>query len=303
MQQELSNIGEQLLLVFFITGSTLLGLVPYILAGIILGGIARNLSWIDRFRQWCQGSSLVAILLAAGIGVISPLCTYGTIPLILMLAGKGFPIAPLITFLLASSSLNPQLFFVTLGGINPEMALVRLFTVLFFSVLAGIVIRSIPDKSILVTAQKTLPEKENELSLKSDKRFSESLKKMWKDLKYIGFFVLIGCLAGAIIEVYVPADRLTAITHAGPATSIMVAAILGVPVYVCGGGIIPVLGSLLSKGLNPGAALAFLTAGQAVRITPLTALASIIKVKVLITYVISIILYSVIIGYIYQLIT
>jgi uncharacterized membrane protein YraQ (UPF0718 family) len=302
MQQEVSNIAEQFLLVFFIAGRTLLGLVPYILGGIILGEIFRNLPWIDRFSHWCHKSTLVALLLAAIIGVISPLCTYGTIPLILMLSGKGFPLPPLITFLLASSSLNPQLFFVTLGGINPEMALVRLFTVLFFSILVGFVMRFIPKESILVSGRNTDPDKNIMPVHNKDERFRISLKSIWKELKYIGFFILIGCIAGAIIEVFIPTDSLSSLFRSGPVGSVLIATILGVPVYVCGGGVIPVIGTLLSKGMNAGAALSFLTAGQAVRITPLTALASLIRVRYLIFFVISIIIYSIIIGLIYQLI-
>ena len=126
---------------------------------------------------------------------------------------------------------------------------------------------------------------------------------MWKDLKYIGFFILIGCIAGAIIEVFIPSDWVSSVVNAGPVGSIVVATILGVPIYVCGGGVIPVIGSLISQGMNAGAALSFLTVGQAVRITPLTALASLIRMKFLIFFVISIIIYAMLIGFIYQLIT
>ena len=88
------------------------------------------------------------------MGVISILCIYGTVPLVLMLQGKGFPLAPLVTFLIGSSSLNPQLFFITTGGINFEMALVRLGTVMLFSILAGLITIHIPEKSIRAS---TLP--------------------------------------------------------------------------------------------------------------------------------------------------
>ena len=111
-------ILEQALLVFLISGRTLIGLAPYLIAGIILGEIIRNLSWIYRLGDAGRYSGFVSIPLAASIGVLSPLFTYGTIPVIFVLLRKGFPLAPLVTFLIASSSLNPQLFFVTLGGIG-----------------------------------------------------------------------------------------------------------------------------------------------------------------------------------------
>jgi len=51
MPQEVSNISGQLLLVFYNTGKTLLGLIPYVFAGIFLGEIFRNLSWMDEFSR------------------------------------------------------------------------------------------------------------------------------------------------------------------------------------------------------------------------------------------------------------
>jgi len=220
-----------------------------------------------------------------------------------MLAGKGFPLSPLITFLVASSSLNPQLFFITLGGINAEMALVRLITVIIFSVLMGLIVRYLPEASILSVNKKNNPGVRHVAVPEKGKGFRLSVKSMWKDLKYIGFFILLGCLIGAVIEVFVPADRISTLFGAGPAGSVFIASILGIPVYVCGGGTIPVIGSLLSKGLNEGAALSFLTVGQAVRITPLMALASLIKIRYLIYLVCAIIIYAIFIGYTYQIMT
>jgi uncharacterized membrane protein YraQ (UPF0718 family) len=295
-------ILEQVLLVFMIAGRTLIGLAPYLIAGIILGELVRNLSWIYRLGDAGQYSGLVSIPLAASIGVVSPLCTYGTIPLIFVLLRKGFPLAPLVTFLIASSSLNPQLFFVTLGGIGLEMALVRLVTVLIFSMLAGFILIRVPAVSVLNPHQGEQPgiHQEEPERTEGGRGINVSLRRIWKDLQYIGFYVIVGCLVGAVIEVFVPGQWLTDLFSSGPFTSILVASILGVPVYVCGGGTIPVIGSLISSGMNVGAALAFLTVGQVVRITPLIALASLIRIRYLIFFVIYSILYSVVIGLIYQ---
>lgn len=303
MQQDISNILEQFLLVFHISGRSLVGLAPFIFVGIILGEIFRNLPWLDQLSHHCRRSSFISICLVAFLGVISPLCTYGTVPLVLMLLGKGFPLAPLVTFLIASSSLNPQLFFITIGGINLEMAFVRLGTVMLFSILAGLVTMHIPEKSILA---RTIPNRVEEnrinvLPAQSKTGFRKSLHSMWKELKYIGFFILIGCIIGAVIEVYMPERQLAEMFGAKPLESILIAAILGVPAYVCGGGIIPVIGLLLSKGMNIGAVLTFLTVGQTIRITPLAALVSLVRVRYVIFFVISFIIYSLVIGFSYHL--
>jgi uncharacterized membrane protein YraQ (UPF0718 family) len=276
--------------------------LPYILAGIILGEIFRHPSWMDKLTHWCRRATFTAVLIAAVLGVISPLCTYGTVPLVLMLARKGFPIPPLLTFLISSSSLNPQLFFVTWGGINIELALVRLGTVLLFSLLAGMLLNITPARSILATERMDGNHTVGTQTRHStgSPGFRKSLRGMWNELKYIGWYILIGCILGAVIEVFVPGDWFSGLFRTRPLGSIMIAAILGVPVYVCGGGAIPLVNSLLVKGLNPGAALAFLTVGQTVRITPLFALAALVRVRFILFYISVVVVYAVLIGMIYS---
>lgn len=303
MNLDIPGIIEQFLLVFHISGRTLMGLLPYILAGIVLGEILRNLSWLEKLNHWCHKATFTSILIAVILGIISPLCTYGTVPLVLMLARKGFPLPPLLTFLISSSSLNPQLFFVTWGGIDIELALVRLGTVLLFSLLAGMLLSIIPVKSILTSEG---IEGNHQVKLHTgyspDRTgFKRSLRGMWNELKYIGWYMIIGCILGAVIEVFVPAEWFSGLFRSKPLGSIMVAAILGVPVYVCGGGAIPLVNSLLTKGLNPGAALAFLTVGQTVRITPLFALAALVRVKYILIYVLAVLLFAVLIGLLYSI--
>jgi uncharacterized membrane protein YraQ (UPF0718 family) len=302
MNLDIPGIMEPFLLVFHISGKTLLGLLPYILAGTILGEIIKNSSWLEKLNHWCQHAGLLSILVAAGLGVISPLCTYGTVPLVLVLARKGFPLGPLITFMISSSSLNPQLFFVTWGGISTEMALVRLCTVILFSMMAGMLLKIIPGNSILAT-ERIQGNQPGELQTgppSTKPGLKSSLCNIWNELKYVGWYLIIGCVLGAVIEVFVPGDWFSGLFKSRPLGSILIFAILGVPVYVCGGGAIPLVNSLLTKGLDAGAALAFLTVGQSVRITPLLALAALIRVKYITIYVVAVMLYGILIGLIYS---
>jgi uncharacterized membrane protein YraQ (UPF0718 family) len=244
-------------------------------------------------------------LFAAALGIISPLCTYGTVPVVLMLARKGFPLPPLLSFLISSSSLNPQLFFVTWGGIHMEMALVRLGTVLLFSLLTGMLLTIIPAGAILARAgiEESQKIRSNAGHSAEKPGLRKSLRGILNESKYIGWYILIGCIIGAAIEVFVPGDWLTGWFGSRPLGSIMIAAVLGVPVYVCGGGAIPLVNTLLEKGLNPGAALAFLTVGQTVRITPLFALAALVRARYILIYVAAVIIYAVLFGLIYSTIS
>src|SRR5208337_2697925 len=100
---------------------TLLG----VLAGELLK-YAPLMRLVGRASRLSVGAS---VFLAAVLGMVSPLCTYGTVPVVLQLFLTGVPLAPLVTFLSTSSHMNPQLFMLTWGGISPTMALARAGTV------------------------------------------------------------------------------------------------------------------------------------------------------------------------------
>jgi uncharacterized membrane protein YraQ (UPF0718 family) len=296
----ITGLAEQFLLVFHLAGKTLLGLLPYVLAGIVLGELIRRSSRMKLQNRWCRKATFPTLLIAASLGVVSPLCTYGTVPLVLMLARKGFPMPTLLTFLISSSSMNPQLFFITWGGIHMELALVRLGTVLLFSLLAGSLLSLIPARTV-VSARGMGEGAGTHASQPAGRPgLGESLRSMGHELRYVGWYILIGCLMGAAIEVFVPGNWFVGIFRSRPLGSIMLAAIVGVPVYVCGGGAIPLVNSLLSKGLNPGAALAFLTVGQTIRITPLFALSALVRARYILMYVGTVMLYAILIGMLYS---
>jgi hypothetical protein len=70
---------------------------------------------------------------------------------------------------------------------------------------------------------------------------------------------------------------------------VLLAGLLGVPLYACGGGAVPVIAGLLAQGMSPGAALAFFLAGPATRLTALAALGTLLKRRALMAYVVYIV--------------
>lgn len=125
------------------------------------------------------------------------------------------------------------------------------------------------------------------------------LARSWRTLEFVGFYVLVGVLLGAMVEVLVPGRWIFAVFGSGGWAQILLASLLGVPLYACGGGTIPLVSSLLESGMAPGAALAFLVAGPATRLPPLMALGTILRPVFVTAYVCALVLYSVLIGIFY----
>jgi uncharacterized protein len=274
-------------------------LLPYVVLGVLASQALRYTAVLPLLERACRRHPAVSIPLAAVVGMVSPLCTYGTVPLVLQLLRAGVPLAPLATFLSASSLMNPQLLLITWGGLGPAMTASRVAAVFALGLVLGAIVHLVPARLAVhpdVREEHTRPCKPRPVF-----SFGGFARESWRTLEFVGFYVLLGVIAGATIEVLVPGRWIMALFGAGGWYQLLLAALLGVPLYACGGGTIPLVGSLMDQGMAGGAVLAFLIAGPATRIPPLMALATLVRPLVVVAYVIFLILYSVLAGLIYQL--
>jgi uncharacterized membrane protein YraQ (UPF0718 family) len=281
------------------SGYLLFEFLPYILAGILLAEILKYTPWTKFVQKAVVRSPSASIVIASFIGIVSPLCTYGTIPIVIDLYKNKVPLAPLLTFLSASSLMNPQLFIVTWGGLGLEFSLLRIFGVIMFTLILGFALIFI-EKRYLRTSDETI-----------NKKFTrqQSTEKQWKDFNlkefstsfyntfvFIGFYIIIGILLSVIIETYVPLSQIFEMTEGIGWINVIAASILGIPLYACGGATIPLISVLLENGVSFGAAIGFLIVGPGTRITPLLALGSFLSKRTLVYYCCTLLLFSIFFG-------
>ena len=280
---------------------TLLNLLPYLVGGVFLGELLKLTSWTKLIYKWVSKSPFIAVVAASVIGIISPLCTYGTIPVVIELYKSGVYIAPLLSFLAASSLMNPQLFIMTAGGISLEMALVRTLAVFIFSFVVGMLCYLVPQKFIVRKDVKLYEDGGANIANRGKKLFivKQYIISCLKSLKHIGIYLLVGILLGGIIEVYVPNHLISAAFRAGRVQSILAGALLGIPLSACGGSAIPIVSGMVDNGMGKGTALAFFIVGPATRPAPLVAMGTLFTPLFLIAYCLFLILSAVLMGLVY----
>lgn len=278
-------------------GKNFLGLLPYTLAGVLIGEILKFTSWTKLIYKWITKFKYINVIAATILGIASPLCTQGTIPVVITLYQSGIPVGPLIGFLAASSLMNPQLFIMTWGGLGLRFALMRLFIVFLFSALAGFSAMLIPEKYIL---QKSVCSagSDKEILNRPAKKFTlvKLLENCLGSMLFVGKYMALGVFIGTLIEAFVPQDLMMYTLGKDTVSTILVAAIAGIPLYACGGGIIPTVRSMMIQGMGEGAAMAFMTVGQATRLSPLIALGALIRPLFIVGYCFLLVLFSVITG-------
>ena len=281
---------------------SLLSLLPYLIAGVAAGELLKYTSWTRLVYRGVSKAPAFSTFVAVILGMISPLCTYGTVPVVLQLRKAGVHISPLATFLAASAMMNPQLFVITLGGLGWEMTIARTLSVLLFSLLLGLLLRYIPSDWVVNPEMSTEDSGGEEILRRHGKSFNfrELAVNSFASLKFTGFYLVIGVIAGAAVEVLVPGYWITFLFKPGSFISILAASLMGVPLYACGGGVIPLVRSFLEQGMSRGAALAFLIVGPATRVTPLMSLAAVFRPLFIVLYLGLLFTYSIMAGLLFR---
>ena len=122
----------------FIAGA-FLHIWPYLLVTIPLAVVVRMSGASKYIGRAFQGRPIIAIFLATAIGAFSPLCSCGVIPVVAALLIGGVPVAPVMSFWIASPSMDPEIFFLSVATLGWELAVWRLAGTLILSLSAGFV--------------------------------------------------------------------------------------------------------------------------------------------------------------------
>ena len=139
---------------------------------------------------------------------------------------------------------------------------------------------------------------------RSSPKTTEKVNKLKESVRYafdellggIARPLFIGVLLGGMITYFVPADFLEQYIGEGIWSYLIMLAV-GIPLYVCASGSIPLAAALLAKGISPGAALVFLIAGPATNIATVSVISDMLGKKTLFIYLATLIFGSLAAGY------
>jgi len=286
-----TDVRSILVLIAIAAWQQIVQLGPYVIVGVLMAALLGQLD-LSRRLAWLSRSGPASILGAACAGSLSPLSTYGTVPLLLQLVREGASPGPVLAFLTASSMLNPQLFFLILGGLGPRLALAQLAGILLLSLIAGWAATRLSPSWLLHAS--TLPAPPAPSRRLAWSQFTSDVIRMFE---WIGLTFVIGVILSAAIQVLVPLQWVTWLIGQSRWLGVLAAGVLGVPLYTCGGSAVPVLSGLAKMGMSQSVALAFLLSGPATRATTLAAMGSLLNRRALIAYVVYIVIGAVVMGW------
>ncbi|MDO4415145.1 MAG: permease [Erysipelotrichaceae bacterium] len=239
-----------------------------------------------------SSSRLFGIILACILGIASPLCMYGTIPIAASFHKQGMRQDWLATFMMASILLNPQLIIYS-AALGMKVLAVRIISCFVCGCSAGLLIHLFfKDKEFFDFKGFDAPKnKDTHPNL-----FIRYLQNFYRNIRTTGFWFLTGILLSAVFQRYVPEEAMVTLFGNDQAWGVLMAATIGVPLYACGGGTIPILAEWLREGMSIGSAAAFMITGPATKITNLGALKIVTGWKHFLIYIAFIMLFSLFSG-------
>ena len=244
-------------------------------------------------KKW----GLFGIIPACLLGIASPLCMYGTIPIAASFRKQGMREDWLAAFMMASILLNPQLIIYS-AALGPAALSVRIITCFLCGCAAGLLVFLFYRKREFFDFSGFEERASHDTHPNLLIRY---LLNVWRNIKATGIYFLAGILLSALFQRYVPQDLMVKMFGGNEAWGVLMAATVGVPLYACGGGTIPLLQQWLWEGMSLGSAAAFMITGPATKITNLGALKIAVGWKRFLLYIGFVMLFSFLCGIIVNL--
>lgn len=221
---------------------------------------------IDFVRSYLSSKHrFVGYFLGSGFGAITPFCSCSSIPVFLGFTSAGIPVGITMAFLLTSPLINEVAVLLLLSLLGWQFTALYIAVGMSIGVLGGLFLDLIHAEKLLqpfaakayqqAPARDTGYQQVQPLSLDERHQFAKAelfdiLARVWK-------WVFIGVGLGAMLHGFVPDGWIEAHLGQGQWWSVPSAVVLGIPLYSNATGVIPVMESLITKGLPVGTTLAF----------------------------------------------
>lgn len=303
MEQILEVIQREFIYVWHYFTVQLRQIALYYALGIVIGSVI-SVFVRDKIHGLFRSMGdkklgVLGVIPASILGISSPLCMYGTIPLAASFSKSGIRDDWLAAFMMSSILLNPQLIIYS-TALGPAALTVRIVSCFICGCVAGILIRVFyKDKPFFNFTGFNGPHNHDT----DPNLFLRLIKNIGRNIKATGLWFLVGVLLSALFQRYVPADKFAALFgEANEGFGVLMAATIGVPLYACGGGTIPLIREWLYSGMSMGSASAFMLTGPSTKITNLGALKIVLGVKRFLLYLAFVMLFSFATGIVVNLI-
>lgn len=259
----------------------------------------------EKTKKWLSNRfEIVGNILAALIGIVTPFCSCSAVPLFIGLVESGVPLGVTFSYLISAPMVNEVAAVMLLGLFGPGIALLYISSGVIIAVVVGFILGRMKLEHLVEDYVWKI--KVNSEAIVINKTIRERIREAYQytvDLvKKVFPYVLVGVAAGALVHGYAPENFLARIAGRNNPFAVPLAVLIGVPLYSNAAGTIPIVKSLIEKGLPIGTALAFMMSVTALSFPEMIILRKVLKPKLLALYIAILALGIMFTGYLFNIV-
>lgn len=247
---------------------------------------------LDRFK------GIKANILAALLGTVTPFCSCSSIPLFIGFTSAGLPVGVTFSFLISSPLVDLASVIMLASIFNWKIAFAYVLVGLVLAVVGGSLISKLGMEKYVepfVYESHMMDIEQDELTVKD--RINFGVDQVKDIVHRVWIYVLVGVGIGALIHNWIPESFITAVLGQDKWYSVLLATLVGVPMYADIFGTLPIAEALVAKGVGIGTALSFMMAVTALSMPSMILLKNVVKSKLLLVFIFIVTMGIIIIGY------
>ncbi len=243
-----------------------------------------------------------ANIISALLGTVTPFCSCSSIPLFIGFTSAGLPLGVTFSFLISSPMVDLGSLVLLMSIFGIKIAVAYVIVGLIIAVIGGTVIEKMHmEKYVEAFIMKSSHVDISSPDLSKTERLQYAKEQVIETFKKVFPYILIGVGIGAIIHNWIPEAWIEGILGGNNPFGVILATIVGIPMYADIFGTIPVAEALLAKGALLGTVLAFMMAVTTLSLPSLIMLKKAVKPKLLTLFIAICTLGIMIVGYLFNI--
>lgn len=251
-----------------------------------------------------NGKTFIGHILAALLGIVTPFCSCSAVPLFIGFVEAGVPLGVTFSFLIAAPMVNEVALGLLYALFGIKIALLYVVTGEIIAIMSGIIIGKLKmEKQVegyVYELQAATDAVVAKVSMKN--RLLGSWRFTLDLLKRIWLYVVIGIAIGGFMHGWIPAGALAQYAGKNNPFAVIVAVLIGVPLYSNAAGVLPLVSELTRAGVATGTALAFMMAVTGLSLPEGILLRKVLKPKLLAVFYVIVAFGIILTGYLFNFI-
>ena len=240
-------------------------------------------------------------ILGALLGTITPFCSCSSIPIFIGFTSAGLPLGITFSFLISSPMVDLASLMLLISFFGLKIAIAYVVVGLILAVIGGTLIEKFGFEKYVEGYVKEIENVDTEVPEMSRKeRISYSKEQVRDIIKRVWLYVLIGVGIGAAIHNWIPQSFIENVVGGNNPFAVMLATVVGIPMYADIFGTIPIAEALFAKGVDVGTIVSFMMAVTALSLPSIIMLRKVVKPKLLAIFVSIVSAGIIIIGYLFN---